>query len=251
MALHSSRTTTGVLLATLATAGCSLGSSTLQDTRKLELAIEPGGQLAIDAGAGSLLLQGDARVSAIQITAEIYQANANDDYTLTLAREDGGGACLESHAGSEGFFRNDRIDLSIRVPESLQVRVNDGSGSINITGLTGNLDIEDGSGSIRIADIGANVTIDDGSGSIRVDNAGGTLRIDDGSGSITIRAAAGNVSIDDGSGSITVHDVAGIVTVTDGSGSITVKGAGDFELLDDGSGSVNVDGIRGRDSPRD
>ena len=248
MALYSSRITTGLLLATLAITGCSLESPTLQDTRELKLAIDPGRQLTIDAGAGSLLLQGDAGASAIQVTAEIYQTEANEDYTLTLASDESGGARLDSHTGSDGFFRNDRIDLSIRAPESLRVRINDGSGSITISGLTGNLEIEDGSGSIRASDIGANIEIDDGSGSIRVDNAGGKVSIDDGSGSITVHTAAGDVTIDDGSGSITVHDAAGVVTVTDGSGSITVDGAGDFELLDDGSGSVSLEAIRSHDA---
>ena len=239
------------LIAALAATGCSLSSPTLQDTRELELAVDPGSRFVIDAGAGSLSLQGDAQSSAIHVSAEIYQVEPNEDYTLALESDDTGGARLESHADSGGFGNNDRIDLSIRIPRSLLIRLNDGSGSVTINDLGGDIDIEDGSGSISIGNVSADVTIDDGSGSLLVETAGGNVRIDDGSGSITLRDITGDIDIDDGSGSITVNNAGGVVTVADGSGSITINGAHDFELLDDGSGSVNLENIRRQESGPD
>ena len=206
---------------------CSFGSPSLQETRELELSVSPGSALTIEAGAGPLTVQGDDG-DAIRVEAGIYQRSANDDYRLVLEADGEDGARLVADAASSMFGSSDYIDLSIRVPRSMQLR------------------IDDGSGSIRVSSIGGDVEIDDGSGSITAEELGGDINVEDGSGSISIKGVAGDVTIDDGSGSIDVRDVAGTVTVSDGSGSITVEDAGDFELLDDGSGSVNLTGIRAR-----
>ena len=232
--------------AALVSTACSMTSPTLQETRELELTVSPETTFIVDAGSGSLSVQGEAGLEMIMVEAEIWQVTANEDYTLTLEADGDERARLVADTDS-GFGRNnDHIDLSIRVPDSLSVRVNDGSGSIRVRDLAGSVDIEDGSGSIDITQIGGDVTLDDGSGSIAIDNVDGNIRIDDGSGSITIAGTGGDVRIDDDSGSITVRNTGGKVAVGDGSGSITVDGAADFELLEDGSGSVNLDNIRSR-----
>jgi|SRR6056297_2030107 len=207
---------------------CSFSSPTLQETRELQTRIPDGGRFEIDAGAGSLALKGDAASDAIQVRAEIYQVSANDNYTLTLELQDDNRARLVADAGSSFGGGSDRIDLSITVPAQRQVTIDDGSGSLRVETLIGDLDIEDGSGSIRISDIEGSVVIEDGSGSI------------------VITGVSGNVSIDDGSGSISIMNTGGKVTVSDGSGSIEIDGADDFELIDDGSGSVSTRNIRSR-----
>lgn len=208
---------------------CSFPSPTLQETRELETAIADGGSFEIEAGAGSLTLRGEETADAIRVLAEIYQTAANDDYTLTLELQDDNRARLVAEAASS-FGGSDRIDLSITVPRRLEVTIVDGSGSLHVETLIGDLDIEDGSGSIRVSDVQGGVAIEDGSGSIVVTDA------------------AGDVSIDDGSGSISVMNAGGKVTVSDGSGSIDVDGADEFELVDDGSGSVSTRDIRSRAS---
>ena len=230
--------------ATLVLTACTTTGPTLQETRQLELSIPADTLLRIDAGAGSLSLRGDAGTDVIRVEAEIWQLTPSDDYTLTLELDDNGAARLVTR--TDAGATEDRIDLDIRVPESIRLNATDGSGSLEITGIAGPLFIRDGSGSIRIEDTGDDITIQDGSGSLRVDNTDGNLRIDDGSGSITVGNTAGDVTITDTSGSMSVTDTTGVVTIRDGSGSIEVDGAEDFELLEDGSGSVNTDNIRNR-----
>jgi len=222
----------------LSGSACSLGQAALQDTRDLELAIAPDASFTIEVGAGSMRVEGVAGADRITVRAEIYQHRANDDYTLALESTDDGHARLRAHPG-KGWNR-DHIDLTIRVPDSLKLRIDDGSGSIEISNLAGPVQIDDGSGSLRIDSIDGPVRITDGSGSLRANDIAGDLTIDDGSGSITIDGVQGAVQIIDGSGSIAVSNVSGKVTISDGSGSINVDTAGDFELVDDGSGSVNL-----------
>lgn len=212
----------------LSMAACSYKEPTLQETRELTLTVNPGSQLVIEAGAGPMVLEGDDGDS-IRVEAGIYQHAPNADYRLTLEADGDDGARLVAETTSGTFDSSDYIDLAIRVPRSIQLRIDDSSGSLRISTLDGDVDIEDESGSITISAIGGNVTIEDGSGSVTVEDVGGDVRIDDGSGSIQVTDVGGTVSIDDGSGSITVRD------------------AGDFELRGDGSGSVNLSGIRSRD----
>lgn len=205
-----------------------------------ELRLEAGGlsQLDIEAGAGKLHVTGVAAGDAIQVTARIVLPDASDDEAkkwlersldLSLVK-DGDRGVLRSELQQEGWFsrQSGRIDLEVRVPARLTLRIDDGSGEVDVR------------------DMAADVSIDDGSGSIRVRGIGGSLRIDDGSGSVDVAGIAGDVNIVDGSGSIDVETVDGSVTIDDGSGSIDVREVGrDLVILDDGSGSLRTSRILG------
>jgi len=217
----------------------------LQDTKQLELDAAQLTKLSIHAAAGSLIVRGAPDSNTIRITAEIWQSRANDDYKLTLTK-DNKMALLVTEIESGGWFffgNDDRIDLIVSVPAHLQLDIEDGSGSIEISDINGDVWIEDKSGSIELSKLGGALKIEDGSGSLTITNVLGDVKIDDGSGTISVRTTGGNVHIDDGSGSISIEDIAGVVRVSDGSGGISVDGAADFKLLNDGSGSVSTRNI--------
>ena len=70
------------------------------------------------------------------------------------------------------------------------------------------------------------------------------LAVDDGSGSITIENVRAAVSVDDGSGSIKIRSV-GPLRIDDGSGSIVAEDVdGDVDIID-GSGSIKVARVTG------
>ena len=216
-----------------------MNNAELQESRQLDLDAQQLSEMHIDVGAGSLSVRGAADNDRVRVTAEVWQAKASDDYVLNLVR-DGKRAVLKADIDSGS---GDRIDLIVSVPEQLQLDIRDGSGSIDLMDVQGDVRIEDGSGSIKVRNLGGALEIEDGSGSMSVIDVRGDIRIKDGSGSISVQNGGGNLDIRDGSGSITVQDVAGVVRINDGSGSISVDGAADFELLSDGSGSVNLRNI--------
>jgi DUF4097 and DUF4098 domain-containing protein YvlB len=222
--------------------------------------------LTAKTGAGSLEIVGEKDRTNIVVNADIYTVEEGD-YTLTLTKS-GNKAFLEAKVPSLNgnvwrFGSNGpRIDLVIKMPSELALKLDDGSGSIDIEGLTSHLTIEDGSGSLAIdggkslnlkdgsgsltvKNIMGKTNIDDGSGSMSVENIQGDLVVDDGSGSLEIKNVTGNATIEDGSGGLTVRKVSGKVTIDDGSGGITVKDAGSLEIIDSGSGGVQINGIRG------
>ncbi|MFC3192685.1 hypothetical protein ACFODZ_00395 [Marinicella sediminis] len=136
-----------------------------------------------------------------------------------------------------------QINLEVAVPRGLDVLIDDGSGSIHVENLDGELTVDDGSGSVVIKDINNDVNIDDGSGSLSISGVSGNLVVDDGSGSVDMKNIAGTVEIEDGSGSISAKFIGGDFILDDGSGDVVIKElTGDFELVDDGSGTIKVNG---------
>lgn len=225
----------GMFTASLADAAWS----DYEETRDLSLDAEGIATVEINAGAGSLEVRGGADAKAILVTAIIQVPGKKEekaldiiesDLVLTLER-DGDRAVLK------GYFESDNWGWG----DSPSVRL-----EVEMPGQLG-LEIDDGSGSMRVQDVAGDIEIDDGSGSLEMTNVGGDIRVEDGSGSMTVNGVGGDISIKDGSGSITVNHVRGSVVVDDGSGSINVTDVdADLIIEDDGSGSLNFAQIRGR-----
>jgi len=186
----------------------------------------------IEAGAGSLEVHGNANAEKISVTALIQVPGKKEekareiiesDLVLTLER-DSDKAVLNGYFESSGWGWGDSpsIRLEVEVPDRVGLEIDDGSGSIKIRDVAGDIDVEDGSGSLEMAHVGGEIRIDDGSGSITVEDVGGDISINDGSGSITVKGVRGSVIVDDGSGGINVSDVdADLIIEDDGSGSLS------------------------------
>jgi len=210
-----------------------------EETRDLK--VDTGGidTLRVDAGAGYLQIVGVEGLDDIEVTATIVIDGEDDDDALHIIEsdmrlsleKDGDTATLVAMFDNSGWRFGDSplINLDVRVPSNLHLLVDDGSGSIDISKVRGDISLDDGSGSLRMTDVGGNIEIDDGSGSIDVTGVGGDIRINDGSGSIDVRNVTGSVTVDDGSGGIDVRDV-----------------GKDLIIVDDGSGGLDYSNISGR-----
>ncbi len=140
-----------------------------------------------------------------------------------------------------------KIDLTVRVPKSLRVQIDDGSGWLDVSDLDADLDITDDSGSIKIRDIQGKVAIEDGSGKIYIDDIRGHLEVKDGSGSIQVERIRGDVRLVDGSGPMTIKDIDGNLTIRDGSGGIEIINVSRNVLIKDaGSGALDIEGVKGK-----
>jgi len=200
-------------------------------------------RVEIEAGAGSLTVRGQQ--GSGELVAEGTACAASEDTLeeIRLTAERRGDTLVVVTEFPNGIRGPAQLDLEIDLPADLPVYVDDGSGPVEVHGVA-SLEIEDGSGSLHISDVAGEVTVDDGSGEIEIERVGGEIRLRDGSGPIHVLAAGSHVIVeDDGSGEIDVRGVDGNVIIEeDGSGSIAVRDVrGDFELRKDGSGSVDVD----------
>ena len=237
-------------------------SAVRQETKELELPTVGISLLRIQSGAGSLIVKGIEGLDKIEVTADILvqdlEAADPDSYfenniLLDLKKRGSKALLLAEFLRSSRFKPIEaRIDLLVRIPKKMTVRIDDGSGPVDASGLYGNLEVDDGSGSITIRDITGKVRIGDASGPITVETVKGNVDVKDGSGSIAINSVAGNVSVLDASGSITIQDVDGYVKVTDGSGSIDIHDVSkNVTILESDSGEINIEGVKGKIIRRD
>lgn len=230
-------------------------AGTYRETRYLETPAGGVQVLSVRCGAGELTLIGIEGINTIQVVAEIeseskdeveFQLLTDKLVQLELKREYDR-VLLFSNLAIPPFMDGDaRVHLNIQVPLNTNVRIVDGSGSIGISNLIGNLSIDDDSGDITLANITGRVQIVDGSGDIEIEDIMGWLEIVDGSGQIVIQHVTGDVKIKDASGSIEIHNVGGNVTVSDGSGSIDIyRVKKNVFIRESGSGKLDIDGVQG------
>ncbi len=146
------------------------------------------------------------------------------------------------HIKDRRFGHNVSISYEIVVPVNTEVKSHTGSGSQEISGVSGPVEVGTGSGRLTLTDIDGAVSARTGSGAITADGIAGSFEAHSGSGSIRLtQAAPGDVVVTTGSGSSELHGVVGALRVRAGSGRIVVDGQqeGTWDL-DTGSGSVSV-----------
>jgi hypothetical protein len=227
-----------------------------RETRNLELPAAGLQVLSVRCGPGELTLKGMEGTGSIQVLAEIesdgtdkeeFQLLADKLIQLDLKREYNR-ALLTGNVVIPPLTNIDaRIHLRIQVPVNLNIRIIDGSGSIDIANIIGNLSIDDDSGAIKAENITGRIRIEDGSGKINIRDVQGRLEIVDGSGKIVIQHVTGDVTINDAGGSIEVNDIGGSVTVSDGSGSIDIyRVKKNVFIREPGSGELDIDGVQGK-----
>jgi len=240
-------TAVGVALALTGCVTVNASSLDYKETKNLTLSSANISQLKIDAGAGYLKITGDNSIDKIEVKAIIEAVD--EEFKLSL-KQKGDHAMLIADANPNNYFskgfHSPKIDLIVKVPSHLSLKVHDGSGEMTIHNIKKDVNIDDGSGSIDISDIGGNLEIDDGSGNMTISNVTGNIIIDDGSGSLEIEKVGGTLNIEDGSGGMDIVDVAGLVTIDDGSGSINLKRLQNgVTIIEEGSGGLKMSDIKG------
>ena len=207
---------------------------------------EPVERIILTAQAGSVeVLAGDGD----QI--EVERRLSFDDERPEVDHSVEGGVLIVEALCPGGFFAFQSacwVDHLLRVPASVDVEIDTGSGSVTVSGLTGSVHIDTGSGVIEVSDVSGPVFADSGSGGVVLDGVSGETDVKTGSGGIrgnglTTRSLIGET----GSGSIDVRFVTAPdeVELEAGSGSVTLTvPTGSYDLdMDTGSGSTDFSGL--------
>ncbi len=245
-----------ILLPVIAFAG------TRREMKDLELSAQGIDTLVIRCGAGSLNLKGIDGHDKIGVAAGIIVEGLDEKDLNTFFRKN-----LLLHLEKQGtkavlrgvFIRHTKInpqeakiDITIRAPRDLNVKIDDNSGPISVSDLFGDLEIDDGSGSIKIENIVGDVKVVDTSGTIEIEELTGNVHVQDGSGELKINLIEGDVSVVDGFGSITIQDIGGHVKIWDGSGSIDIHDISkSVSILESDSGKISIEGVKGKIVRRD
>lgn len=222
-------------------------SADYETTEKLSINSDGINKLVIDAAAGYLVVNGDSESTTIEV---IGQVQAFDDNYLLSLKKKGSSVILVADPNpdnySNWFGKGARINLTVKIPRTMNLSIEDGSGNIELYDIDGRLSIDDGSGGIEGEKITGPVIINDGSGDITLQQIEGKVEIEDGSGSITLDTVGGKVDIDDGSGHLSLTQIKGHVVINDGSGGINlVNLENGVTVVEAGSGSLSMKNVRG------
>lgn len=164
------------------------------------------------------------------------------------------------HIDDPELKHNISISYELTVPENTQLHSSSGSGSQEISDISGPVEANTGSGGLKLLSIGSGVRAHTGSGSIEINGANGTVYARAGSGSIHAmnvaggfdgetgsghltleQSAPGSVRAETGSGGLDLHHIRGSLQAQAGSGNISAEGeATGGWVLHTGSGSVQL-----------
>jgi Putative adhesin len=191
-------------------------------------------RIEIEAGAGDLHVNGATGVSTVEARGRACASSEEmlEGIKLEMERRDN---VLRVTALSPGrsmlhvFGRSSyaTLDLTVKLPASLPVKLIDASGDVEVGGISA-LDLKDGSGDVLVHDIARDVSIDDDSGDLTVTNVQGNVTLRDTSGNMTVKKVAGIVEVlADGSGDIDVDEIGrGLIVRSDSSGAVNFNRVG-------------------------
>jgi DUF4097 and DUF4098 domain-containing protein YvlB len=141
------------------------------------------------------------------------------------------------------------VALEITTPPGTRVDVGSGSGSVEVRGLSGDVNVDTVSGSVEIVDVTGKIDAHTASGRIEVRGGRERVRVDTGSGSIRYGGEPqGRCRFESGSGSITLElpsDLNMEVDVATGSGDIDVDFRVDGEVTESEAVGTIGDGSGG------
>lgn len=228
-------------------------------------------RVVIEAGAGDLVVRGgQSRDVTVEGKACASTAELLDESKLEIRRE-GNTVYVRTLLPDIqdllfGFNRSAYIDVTVAVPQSATLKIDDSSGDLHVANvqaatitdssgdqtleqIAGDLDVSDSSGEIKIDTVGGELRLKDSSGDVDVDGVQGDVLVSiDSSGDLDIRRVTGGVHIlSDSSGGIEIRDVKRDVTIDeDSSGGIRVEDVGgSFTVGSDGSGGIHYDRVVG------
>lgn len=240
-----------LLLAGASLLGMSFGTLAAQPCRysaPRNATIDAAGlkQLSVKIGPDDLTLQGEAGMTKIAVhgTACASDENWLKDITIEAGRS-GDAASVVAHDGHHGtvmsLFRSSYayLKLDVRVPQSLAVKLKQGSGDTHATSLAA-LDAKLGSGDLDVDDVAGEFALEMGSGDVKARNVGSFNLSRLGSGDVGVDGVQGDARIGSvGSGDLTLANVKRDMSIGSiGSGNIKLTGIG---------GSLRIDSISSGD----
>lgn len=240
-------TLASLLALPLLISGCShsvfADACTHEAPRQATIAVDGATHIRIVAGAGDLEVIGKSGLNSVDAhgTACAVTKSKLDGIQLIAERR---GDTLWIESVFEPGWGNGGLSFTVELPDNLPVKVEDGSGQLRIENVA-TLRLNDGSGSVEIRGVAGDLTVEDGSGTLDIENVAGSIDIDDGSGGLSLRNVDGNVKIVDGSGGLSIGNITGDIRVKDGSGGLDIDNVIGNINVRDGSGSIGVDEVNG------
>jgi DUF4097 and DUF4098 domain-containing protein YvlB len=205
--------------------------------------------LQIESGSGSIHVR-TGGPNEVRVTGHIRASNwfgSAEDAVKKLESnppiQQSGNDIRIGHIDDPELRHNISISYEVIAPANTQLHSSTGSGSQEVSGLTGLVEANTGSGGIKVSEIGSGVRVRSGSGGIEIDGVKGSVYARAGSGSIRATNVAGGFDGETGSGHLSLEQTApGSVRAETGSGTVELRNVHGSLQAQAGSGSIKADG---------
>jgi hypothetical protein len=118
-----------------------------------------------------------------------------------------------------------RLNIEVRMPHNADLELDTHDGSVDVSSLTGNIQVHSGDGSIRASRLAGTIDLNTNDGSIKVDSLKGDLRLRTGDGTVQGESLDGKCEVSSNDGSINVTGRFDRLDVKTDDGSVTVRAA--------------------------
>src|SRR6202140_2232096 len=179
----------------------------------------------VDTNDGSVrVTSGDNKEVQFHVEYQGYELNRN---LRVDTRQDGDKvelvARVSGHWGFSWGGHNRNLRIEVRMPKSGDLQVSTGDGSVEASGVDGNVIISTGDGSVKANELTGTIDLHTGDGSISVDRLKGDIKMRTGDGSIEARALDGKVTADSGDGHIKLEGRFDGLNIKTGDGSVEAR----------------------------
>jgi len=210
------------------------------------LKLDPGGRLVVDSSEGSVRVTGSTESGA----SVIVTANRDDvDQLFDFSYEEHAGevkiTARRRHPWGWNWGHGINLHFELTVPQETAVEVKTGGGSVEVSRIKRETELNTAGGSIRASDLGANLRAHTSGGSIHLEEVNGNARVDTSGGDIRAGSLGGSLEAQTSGGSIDLRGVKGDLLAHTSGGSIRVEDAGGRVNADTSGGSVDVSFARG------
>lgn len=145
-------------------------------------------------------------------------------------------------------FRPPSLNVTIRVPAGVRLRVHSGNGDVSVTGAHTELVARSGNGRVRVSGTAGEVDAASGNGEVTVENVRGPVSANSGNGDVRVTTVQGPVSARSGNGDLFVRmselRATDDMEFTTGNGRIEVTVPAEFNADIDastGNGGIRTD----------
>jgi putative adhesin len=198
------------------------------------LKLSPGGRLVMDLSVGSVTVTGTSESGArIEVTSN--RDDLNEMFSFDFEESAGEARVIVRKKYSFHWPNRLWVHFDVRVPTETQLEVKTSGGSVEISRLRRDADLNTSGGSIKVSELAANLLAHTSGGSVglrevtgnaKVDTSGGSIEGDTVSGALDVRTSGGSIRLEKVRGDLLAHTSGGSIHIDDAAGKVDASTSG-------------------------
>jgi DUF4097 and DUF4098 domain-containing protein YvlB len=239
------------LTALLLLVSCAAFAATEENINKTFPA-SPGGSLVVDVDFGSIDVSTNAASAeiAVDLWRKVTRKNKDDEEQFLRVNpvqflHDGNTLTVrcrteEKNRWFSGWGNRNEAKYTIRVPSSFNAKLNTSGGGIEVSDLTGSVNVNTSGGGLRFARLHGPLNGDTSGGGIRVADCEGAIQVKTSGGGIEVIGGGGRLAGETSGGGVAVKSFGGPVSVETSGGGITIENINGKVKASTSGGPINA-----------